>query len=457
MKIRNKILLYFSTSTIVLVGVLFITIYWLSAEYREEEFQQRQREKILTTLHFISEIEKNQNLLTASINRLTINSLLDEKLFIFDDEKKLIYSSLDDVSISYSYSLLNDLNERNTWIERKDGLYDVVAIYFQSEGKGFYGISKAFDQFGYSKLEFLLNSLIIIFILFSALILVLSIYLSNVISNPIIRLAELLGAYKVGLSLDMDPINTNSDEIVFLKDRFLELTERTNKAYLFQKNSIHHISHQLKTPIAILISEIERINRRDLSNEVHSDLNVLLSKAIALSDIINTLLEIAKIESGYRLNTDPHRVDEIIFDSIAELNTLNPDFLFEVNYIPDVPDDASLIVNVNEMLIHQVFQNLLNNCINYSDNKRAMILLDTGDSRLLKVLIKNKGKTMSDKEAELLFEYFFRGENSHDKMGFGLGLTLSKTIMDLHGGKILYHTKGMHTNVFEVQFPYNLR
>ncbi len=457
MKIRNKILLYFSASTIVLVGVLFITIYWLSAEYREEEFQQRQREKILTSLRFISEIEKEEKELTAAVDRLTINSLLNEKLLIFDENKKLIYSSLDDVSISYSRNLLNSLNFDNTWIEGKDGLYDVVAIYFQSKGKGFYGISKAFDQFGYSKLEFLRNSLVIIFIFFSALILVLSIYLSNIISKPIIRLAELLGAYKLGSLFDMQPIDTNTDEIVFLKDRFLELTERTNNAYLFQKNSIHHISHQLKTPIAILISEIERIIRRDLKSEVHSDLKVLLSKAISLSNIINTLLEIAKIESGYSFNTESHRIDEIIFDSIAELNTLNPDFLFEVNYIPDVSDDAGLIVYVNELLIHQVFQNLLNNCINYSDNKRAMILLDSSDNRFLKVLIKNEGKTMSEKEAEFLFEYFFRGENSHGKMGFGLGLTLSKTIMDLYGGKILYRTEGMHTNVFEVQFPYDLR
>lgn len=60
MKIRNKILLYFSATSIALVGILFFVMYWLFSEYREEEFQQRQKEKILSTLHFISEVEKKE-------------------------------------------------------------------------------------------------------------------------------------------------------------------------------------------------------------------------------------------------------------------------------------------------------------------------------------------------------------------------------------------------------------
>lgn len=155
MKIRNKILLYFSATSIVLVGIMFVTVYILFSEYREEDFQQRQKDKIITTLQFISEIEKNESELAETIDRLTINSLLNEKLLIFDSNKKLIYSSLDDVPISYSSALLDNLSDQDIWIEQKDGLYDVVAIHFMVHEKKFYGISKAYDEFGYTKLAFL--------------------------------------------------------------------------------------------------------------------------------------------------------------------------------------------------------------------------------------------------------------------------------------------------------------
>ena len=155
MGIRKKILLYFSLTTISLTGVALLFIYTLFAEYREEEFQQLQKEKIKSALFFLSEIKKADNELTEAIDRLTINDLYNEKLLIFNHKKELIYSSIDDTPIQYSKSILNELSEKNEWFESKDELFDVVGLYFQNNGNAYYGISKAYDKFGYSKLNYL--------------------------------------------------------------------------------------------------------------------------------------------------------------------------------------------------------------------------------------------------------------------------------------------------------------
>lgn len=452
MKIRNKIQLYFSVTSILLVGVMFLVVFWLFSEYREEDFQQRQKDKIITTLQFITEVEKYEKELTEAIDRLNINSLLNEKLLIFDKTKKLIYSSLDDVPIGYSNKLLEELSERNEWIEMKDGLYDVVAIYFTSNNNSYYGISKAYDEFGYTKLIYLRSVLITVFIIFTILIVLLSTYFANLISKPISKLAELLEKYRIGEKLITNNITTNTYEIEYLNAKFDELVSRANNAYNFQKNSIHHISHQLKTPITILISELERIKQTIESDSIKKDIDKQIVKTKSLAEVINTLLEISKIETGQQLEKKLIRTDEVIFDCISELNMIYPKFIFEVNYIPSTPNAESLVIKGNEMLIRQAFQNLLNNCISYSNSKNAEIIIDTSQEHKLKISFRNDGKPVSKDEEKYLFSHFFRGENSRHKIGFGLGLVLTKNIIELHDGIISYTNSSKNINIFKVEF-----
>jgi len=450
-KIRNKILLYFSATTIALVAVALFIIYWIFSAYREEDFQQRQKDKIITTLYFISEIQKNEKELTEAIDRLSINSFLNEKLLIFDSKKQLIYSSLDDVPIDYSDKLLRALSEQNVWIEQKDELYDVVAIHFKANNNSYYGISKAYDESGYTKLTFLKHLLTIVFFIFSAIVILISIYIANRISKPISELALLLGQYTIGKSPRQAGKRTNTYELDFLNVKFNELLHRINNAYTFQKNAVHHISHQLKTPITILISEMERIKQKTNDKILQQDIDKNISKTKSLAEIINTLLEISKIEAGQNTVKNTIRIDEIIFDCIEELNTLHPEFIFEVNYLPAEPDTDALSIMANEMLIRQAFQNLLSNCIAYSDSNNAGVKIDSSGNEGLSISFINPGATISAKEEKLLFTHFFRGENSRNKIGFGLGLTLTKAIIELHNGTIKYTNPERNLNVFEVK------
>lgn len=451
MKIRNKVLLYFSVTSILLVGIIFLIVFWIFSEYREEEFQQRQKDKIITTLHFITEIERNEKELTNALDRININSILNEKLLIFDSNKKLIYSSLDDVPVNYSEELLNQLDERNEWIERKDGLYDVVAIRFMSNESSYYGISKAYDEFGYTKLSTLKTIFISAFLVFTILVVLISIYLANRIAKPITQLSRLLGQYRMGDPASSDRIKDDTYEIEYLNQKFNELVTRVNNAYTFQKNSIQHISHQLKTPIAVLISELERMKLK-ASNDLVPDIDKQIIKTKYLAEIINTLLIISKIEAGQEIEKQKLRIDELIFDCIAEANMLYPRYNFEVQYTPATPDAELLIVHGNDMMLKQAFQNLLNNCIIYGDNSRAVINIEAVQRLLLKVTVSNSGKSVSKMEQEYLFTHFFRGENSRNKMGFGLGLVLTKNIIGLHGGQITYSSPAENSNVFEVVF-----
>jgi len=453
MKIRNKIFLYFSGTSILLVGLMFYLVYWLFSEYREEDFQGRQKEKIITTLQFITEIEKNEQELTEALDRININSILNEKLLIFNDKKELIYSSLDDVSVSYSKQLLEKLSKKNVWIEQKDELFDVIGIHFTSDSQSYYGISKAYDEFGYDKLTKLRYLLVSAFVVFSILVTLLSNYIANHISKPITQLAQLLGNYQIGQPTAFTQIPTKTSEIDYLNEKFEELVTRTNNAYLFQKNAINHISHELKTPIAILISDLERLKPQIEQESIKAAIDRQITKTKSLAEIINILLEISKIESGQTIKKTTLRADELIFDCISEINTLFPEFTCEVHYAPEAIDADLLLIHGNEMMIKQAFLNLLSNCVAYSDNHKAEIFIDATTPHALKISFKNSGSVITEQEQLLLFTHFFRGANSHNKIGFGLGLALTKNIIEIHGATIQYTSLADSLNLFEITFP----
>src|SRR5690606_544889 len=166
MSIRRKILLYFSTTIISLLGITLFFIYTLFYEYREEEFQQKQKQKITSTIKFLTEIKRADESIIQAMNRISINEFYDEKLLIFDYNKSLIYSSIDDLIVPDQdvKEILNVLTVANPWLDTKEDLYDVVGVYVKYNNNTYYGINKAFDEAGYSKLDFLRYVLVFMFL-----------------------------------------------------------------------------------------------------------------------------------------------------------------------------------------------------------------------------------------------------------------------------------------------------
>lgn len=453
MKIRNKILVYFSSTVIVLSAISLTLIYILFYEYREEEFQQQQNEKIKYTVGLVTEFKEMSEELAQLLDAQDIHDFYDEKLLIFDGQKQLVFSSLDYLPIIKTNEILNALSPSNQWIETKEGDYDLVGIYVEHKGKTYYGVSKAYDFSGYSKLYFLRNVLIAIFAAIAVIVILLSLYLSNIISKPITRLAENLNQYDLrSEKSELLKPDISSYELQHLTERFNELLNRTNEAFAFQKNAINHISHELKTPVAILVSELEKTKHYTDVDQREVVMDKLIKQAKSLGEIINVFLEISKMESGQRISKENLRVDEILFDVIAELKVVYPNFDFELNYFPVKFDENSLIVNGNKMLVKQAFQNLLLNCISYGNEPKAQIKIDCSLKDQLRISISNRGEIVSKKEEKNLFHHSFRGKNSEGKIGFGLGLVLAKKIMDVHKADIFYRSSNTDLNVFEVVF-----
>src|SRR5690606_10236184 len=118
----------------------------------------------------------------------------------------------------------------------------------------------------------------------------------------ITRLAENMNKYDLASekAVILKP-DTSSYELQHLTERFNELLKRTEEAFAFQKNAIHHISHELKTPVAILVSELETTLTYTDIDDIKFVLESQINTAKSLGEIINVFLEISKIESGQQI------------------------------------------------------------------------------------------------------------------------------------------------------------
>lgn len=454
MKIRNKILIYFSTTVIALTGISLTIIYVLFYEYREEEFQQQQNKKIRATIKLVEKFKQESSVISYFLDKQDINDFYDEKMFIYDENKNIIFKSLDSLDILKSEKIVSKLSPNNQWIETKEDNYDLIGIYLENENKKYYAVSKAYDAFGYDKLSFLQNVLIKIFICTFFVVLYVSYYISRKVSKPITQLAESLVKFDIkGENIKELMVEKSSYELMQLTQKFNNLLRRTNEAFIFQKHSIHHISHELKTPIAVLVSELEKIKNYSNIEKIKLKIDNQVIKAKSLGEIINVLLEISKIESGQQIRKQAIRMDELIFDSIEELKIIYPNFHFEVNYIPANINENRLVINFNYTLIKQVIQNLLSNCILHSSNLKANIKFNCASEHELKIQFLNTGKPILEEERKFLFNRFFRGNNSQGKSGSGLGLVLTKKILDLNKATITYSNDVNDLNVFEITLP----
>jgi len=452
MSIRKKILLYFSATVICLLAATLFFIYTLFYGFREEEFQQRQKQKITSTLKILTEIKQADESIIQALDRITIHDFYDEKLLIYNDKKEQIYSSIDDTLIPDADRILSILAPNHPWLETKDDLYDVIGVYVKHENNIYYGISKAFDSSGYSKLDFLKYVLLFTFLGISLIVILLSSYLSKKITKPIADITEKINNYNFDRAYIPIEIERSENEITALAEQFNELMKRMKEAISFQKHAVHHISHELKTPIAILVSNFERLEELKDLDEIKLQIQNQKEDTKSLSEIINLLLEISKIDTGNSIPKTALRLDELIFDITDELSALHPDFEFSIDYSILTDDERRLTVSGSSRLIKAAIMNLMVNSIRYSDNREAKIKIIPTDE-YLQIDFINKGAIISKEEEKYLFQHFFRGENSMGKSGFGLGLVFVYKIVLQHGGSISYATQDANTNIFTIHFP----
>lgn len=167
-------------------------------------------------------------------------------------------------------------------------------MHYQLGNVDYCGISKAYDMSSYHNLNYLKYELLFTYLIILIVIIFMSYYLSRKITNLIVQLTSHIKDYNFKVKADSHARISNKDEVAILTRRFNELIKRINDAFSYQKHAIHHISHELKTPIAIPGSNFEKIEKETDRQKMLERIRVQKEQTMSLSEIINYLLEVAK-------------------------------------------------------------------------------------------------------------------------------------------------------------------
>jgi PAS domain S-box-containing protein len=205
-------------------------------------------------------------------------------------------------------------------------------------------------------------------------------------------------------------------------------------------------AHDLKTPLISVGGYIDLIllREKDLKGDIKEDLNRVLSNVARLESYINRLLDVMKIDAGkIEIIKKGENIYDIITDCLSELEyqISQKNLAIDLN----IPEDLELIVD--RFRIAQVFTNLLSNAVKFSPNNGIINInvLEENQNYLFK--IKDNGKGLTLKEIEKLFGKFVtigQATESYSafEKGSGLGLYISKGMIEVHGGKIWVYSEG---------------
>ncbi|WP_027137004.1 sensor histidine kinase [Gaetbulibacter saemankumensis] len=219
------------------------------------------------------------------------------------------------------------------------------------------------------------------------------------------------------------------DELEELFEAFNVLLQEIKQGYQLQKNFVDHASHELKTPLASIISELEITLQRERDTETYIKTNKsLLQSARKLEQILKNLLLLSGINRQIQ-DKSIVRIDEIIWQIITDLQDNYPNRFEVLLHIPAEKSNV-LTVTVNETMIYMALYNLVENAAKFSE-KPVTISLDIKQDQLA-ITIKDQGIGIPKEALTYLKQPFYRGQNASSIDGNGLGFSIASIILEAH-------------------------
>jgi signal transduction histidine kinase len=218
---------------------------------------------------------------------------------------------------------------------------------------------------------------------------------------------------------------------------------------------ISTVSHELKTPVAIIKGYAETLNRKDAHwppDVVRNGLEIIEEATTQLTGLIDNLLTASKIQAQreLRLNLSDVRLDELAARAVERFTPQAGNHSFKLNFPVGFP-----VVSADESQIRQVLDNLIGNALKYSPHGGTIEVGGTLDVGSISVYVKDQGVGMTERDQQRIFERFYRVDDalSRKTQGTGLGLYLAKSIVEAHGGTMRVESELGKGSTFTFTLP----
>lgn len=238
------------------------------------------------------------------------------------------------------------------------------------------------------------------------------------------------------------------DEYDFIMENLNKMSEELSKSEVLKTDFISNVSHELKTPLAIIQNYAALLRYDDLSADKRAEYAKTVSDAsMRLSSLVTNILKLNKLENQRITEpTETVRLDEML----AQL-VLGFEEIIDGKGIDLQCDLDEITVETLPNYLEIVFNNLISNAVKFTppNGSIAVSLNAHGDDAIVKV--SDSGCGISAETGKHIFDKFYQGDTSHSKEGNGLGLALVKKVIDVLGGEISVESEVNKGSVFTVK------
>ena len=249
--------------------------------------------------------------------------------------------------------------------------------------------------------------------------------------------------------------NTNQDvevEIQMICKTFNRMFDRLEHSFQHEKQFSRNISHEIKTPLAVIISSCEYAQDfTDDPEEMKDTLNTIFEQANRISDITSKLSALAKMDSSnQKLDYEVFCIDELVKitadEVLIEYESLNKNININVH------GDSNIIVHADRIMMVRLFINLISNSVKYGvqNGTTDIYLYQKGNN--LEVSISDNGIGIPKDNLNDIWQPFFRIDHSNPN-STGLGLPMVKKIINIHGGNIYVDSVFGKGTTFNFKIP----
>ncbi|MFA6141899.1 MAG: ATP-binding protein [Candidatus Omnitrophota bacterium] len=304
-------------------------------------------------------------------------------------------------------------------------------------------------------LQIALNNIkVALFILFPITVLLTGImgaFLAKVTLRPVDRMIHTIHQITAeNMRLRLESPNTK-DEIQKLSETFNSMLERLEYAFISQKKLFENLSHELKTPLTIIKGEFEVVLKKLRSQgEYESVIKSALEEVDRVVRLAGNLLLLARLESK-EVFPEKKRLDlNLIVRGIAK----NVKSLAEPKNINlSCRANEPLFLDADESQMKALLLNILDNAIKYTEPGGRITVISQKSGPSAVVRIEDTGAGMTKEEVDHIFDRFYRTDKARANVGFGLGLSIAKSIVDSHNGSIKVESEPSKGTIFIISLP----
>ncbi len=247
-----------------------------------------------------------------------------------------------------------------------------------------------------------------------------------------------------------DPSTNLYSEAQELNETLVQAAEDIRKADKARRDLIANVSHDLRTPLTMITGYGEMMI--DMPEEkTDENIRVIIDESKRLSALVNDLLDLSRMQEGkIELHCEPFDLHEMVSTELRKYDVYTRDG-YQIEYIPAM----NCPVNADRRRMEQVFNNYMTNALHYGGEAKHIIVREVKMENSIQVQVRDFGEGIAEKDLSNIWDRYYKVDREHVRTssGSGIGLSIVRSILDLHHAKYGVNSEPGKGSTFWFELP----